>query len=108
MKAWQELVVTYDISADHRREKVAELLSAHGPRVQLSVFEVRLPSCTDVTALINQLEELIEPDEDQIRMYSVNANVEILGSRVLEERASYWVITGAVETKSTPRSSVLT
>lgn len=35
-------LVTYDISDDKRRKKIADLLEGYGVRVQFSVFECRL------------------------------------------------------------------
>jgi CRISPR-associated protein Cas2 len=61
-------VITYDIADDRRRENVATLLSGYGPRVQLSVFECELPTRREA----GQLRGLIDPVEDQIRMYPLD------------------------------------
>lgn len=88
-------VVAYDITLDARREKVSELLSGYGPRVQLSVFEVELASAVERERLLLRLADLIEPDEDQVRLYTTASDAVIVGSRKLEERASYWVLTAS-------------
>jgi CRISPR-associated protein Cas2 len=61
-------LITYDV-ADDRREDVATLLSGYGPRVQLSVFECELRSRREAAALRVKLRNLIDPVEDQVRVY---------------------------------------
>ena len=57
----------------HRRRHppggVASLLSGYGPRVQLSVFECQVRSQTELQSLRAQLRSLIDPMEDQVRIY---------------------------------------
>ena len=65
-------VVTYDIADDRRREDVATLLSGYGPRVQLSVFECDLRTRREAAALQAKLRELIDPVEDQVRLYPLD------------------------------------
>lgn len=89
-------LIAYDIADDQRRDDVATLLAAHGPRVQLSVFEAALPDKPAARALREALRTLIDPDEDQIRLYpltptALNETV-ILGNHRLEERADFWII----------------
>lgn len=89
-------LITYDIVDDIRRLAVAAALSAHGARVQLSVFECDLPLPEDARQLQARLQQLIEPVEDQIRVYPLPANavrdMAILGNRTLEERADFWIL----------------
>jgi len=90
-------VVAYDIADDHRREDVATLLSGYGPRVQLSVFECDLRSCREAGALRAKLRELIDPVEDQVRLYSLDEraarSVSVIGARMIEERQDFWIVT---------------
>jgi CRISPR-associated protein Cas2 len=65
--------VHHDIAADDRREDISALLSGYGPRVQYSDFEAALPSKTAATRLRRTLQSLIDPDEDQIRLYPLSA-----------------------------------
>jgi CRISPR-associated protein Cas2 len=89
-------LIAYDIADDHRREDVATLLSGYGPRVQLSVFECELPAKRDAARLRARLRALIDPAEDQIRLYPLNERslreTVVLGARVIEERQDYWII----------------
>jgi CRISPR-associated protein Cas2 len=90
-------VVTYDISDDGRREDVATLLSGYGPRVQLSVFECDLRTRREAAALRSKLRELIDPVDDQVRMYPLDdrsaRQVAVIGARVIEERQDFWIVT---------------
>jgi CRISPR-associated protein Cas2 len=89
-------VVTYDIADDRRREDVATLLSGYGPRVQLSVFECDLRTRREAAALRSKLRELIDPVEDQIRLYPLGdraaRQVAVIGARVIEERQDFWIV----------------
>jgi CRISPR-associated protein Cas2 len=90
-------VVAYDIADDRRREDIATLLSGYGPRVQLSVFECDLASAGDAARLRGRLRELIDPVEDQIRLYPLDdkacRNTVVLGARTIEERQDFWIVT---------------
>jgi CRISPR-associated protein Cas2 len=90
-------VIAYDIADDRRRDDVATLLSGYGPRVQLSVFECELRSAREAARLRVKLRELIEPAEDQIRLYPLDEKtvrgLVVLGARVLEERQDFWIVT---------------
>lgn len=90
-------VIAYDIADDHRREDVATLLSGFGPRVQLSVFECDVASRPDAAALQAKLRELIDPVEDQVRMYPLDdraaRTVTVIGARMIEERQDFWIVT---------------
>jgi CRISPR-associated protein Cas2 len=81
-------ICCYDIADDGRRARVSELLQAHGPRVQFSVFEIRVPSRAQLDTLITQLTALADPLDDQIRLYLLGArpaSPRIVGARTLEE-----------------------
>ncbi|MGH4020621.1 MAG: CRISPR-associated endonuclease Cas2 [Pseudonocardiaceae bacterium] len=94
------VVVAYDIVDDRRREDVASLLSGHGPRVQLSVFECEVGSIDELralrAALRAALRERIDPLEDQVRLYPTTvqtfAERYIIGARTVEERSDYWIV----------------
>ena len=89
-------LVAYDITDDRRRGAVSIALSAYGARVQLSLFECDLPNPTLVQELKQRLRTLIDPVEDQIRLYpltpTTTRTIEILGTRRLEERADFWIL----------------
>lgn len=90
-------LITYDIADDRRRDDVATLLSGYGPRVQLSVFECEVRSRREAAELRAKLRGLIDPIEDQIRVYPLSEpaarGVVVLGARVIEERQDFWIVT---------------
>jgi len=61
-------VVAYDISDDKRRKKVHETLKSYGAWKEYSVFEVRLDDTTMLN-LENKIKDIIEDDEDKVRIY---------------------------------------
>lgn len=89
-------LVAYDIADDRRREDVATLLSGYGPRVQLSVFECEAASPQVAGDLRARLRELIDVDEDQVRLYPLDQEalrgIDIIGARVIEERQDFWIV----------------
>jgi CRISPR-associated protein Cas2 len=89
-------VICYDIADDGRRDDVATLLSGYGPRVQLSVFECELRSREEFLALLGKLRSLVDPVEDQVRVYPLDAAVSrsviVVGARTIEERQDFWIV----------------
>jgi CRISPR-associated endonuclease Cas2 len=64
--------------------------------VQFSVFECDLADLAQVGQVKTRLRELIDPAEDQVRLYPLPSNAdrsaEIIGNRRLEERADFWIL----------------
>ena len=89
-------LVCYDVADDDRRQAVSELLSGYGPRVQYSVFEVAVPSPHAFNELRKELEEVVDEEEDQVRVYPLRIpdldKVMVLGERRLEEREDFWIV----------------
>jgi CRISPR-associated protein Cas2 len=76
-------LISYDISIDKRRTKVAKLLEGFGQRVLESVFECDL-SKHEYGVLRRKLDRRIHPEEgDRLRIYrlcsSCASRVEIIG-----------------------------
>jgi CRISPR-associated protein Cas2 len=90
-------VVAYDMADDRRRDDVATLLSGYGPRVQLSVFECEFRTRREAAAVQAKLRQLIDPIEDQVRLYPLavraTRQVSVIGAPVIEERQDFWIIT---------------
>jgi CRISPR-associated protein Cas2 len=86
------VVVTYDISSDKSRLKVADLLEIVLTRVQLSVFEGDLPA-EILQRSIERVLRHIDPETDSVRVYPLCAScaprVDVYGrrGRVLEPSA---------------------
>jgi CRISPR-associated protein Cas2 len=88
-------VVTYDISCQKRRTKLANLLLAYGQRVQYSVFECRLKP-QEFRELCVKVKKVVRLPEDSVRMYPLSGHtleqVEILGGLPLTERQGSIVV----------------
>ena len=76
-------LVTYDISDNQRRTKVAKILEDYGDRVQYSVFEMELEGTDQLADLCNRLEQVIDRQKDGVRVYFLcqgcRAKIAILG-----------------------------
>ena len=76
-------VITYDITDDGRRTKLAKLLLDYGDRMQYSLFEAELEP-GDVETILKRAEDLVEPT-DSLRVYALCASccerVQTLGRR---------------------------
>lgn len=68
-------LVAYDIPDQRRRTRLAKALLDFGPRVQYSVFECPMPSSL-LPRLVERIEAITDPDEDQIRVYRLCADCE--------------------------------
>ena len=69
-------VVSYDITSDRRRNKIAKTLEGYGTRIQYSVFECRLTE-KKYKEMYRKLIQLMTDEEDgSIRIYSVCGNCE--------------------------------
>jgi CRISPR-associated protein Cas2 len=68
-------VITYDISNDKRRTKLADLLGKYGCRVNYSVFEVEINQTKlDKLLLEIELKKLINKKYDSLRFYHLCQN----------------------------------
>lgn len=62
------IVVSYDVTDDRRRTRLAAALQNFGSRVQFSVFECHLEE-PQIDRLRASLLALIDPQEDSVRLY---------------------------------------
>lgn len=65
-------LVVYDIANPKRLRRIAKLMTSFGVRVQKSVFECNLRP-VKVKQMIEAVNEIIDPDSDGIRIYSLPA-----------------------------------
>lgn len=77
----QRYLIAYDIRDAKRLTKIYKLIKQHSIPVQRSVFIAHLQR-DQLTALKQQLEELIHPKQDDIRIYKLPAtsDIELLGA----------------------------
>lgn len=89
------VIVSYDITNDRRRNKVAKALKDFGIRVQYSVFECRLPP-RELKKMKQKVAAIIKDDEDSVRIYQLcepcAGRVEILGQGSVTEDPSYLIL----------------
>ncbi len=64
------LLVAYDIAADRRRQKIAQVLEKYGSRVNFSVFEC-LVSVTDSKKMVQEITGLMKAGKDTILVYTL-------------------------------------
>lgn len=87
-------LISYDISNNKHRNKVAQLLEGYGERVQYSVFEV-WATAQEMEKLSTRLERYVT-DEGSVRIYALCAACrerrEILGEGEPTEEATICVI----------------
>jgi len=62
------VVVSYDITDDRRRNKLAGILKDYGTRVQYSVFEVAV-NTGQFKKMRRAIEKVINISEDSVRFY---------------------------------------
>ncbi len=69
-------LICYDIREPGRLNRVARFLCKHACRVQYSVFVIEITPAR-LTSLLAELEELIEPEEDDVRAYPLPSECEV-------------------------------
>ena len=62
------LVVSYDVSRDDRRARLAALLQTWGDRIQYSVFLISI-SDGDFEELLARVTDIINPGEDSVYFF---------------------------------------
>jgi len=87
-------VIAYDIPNDRRRTRVHKILCGFGEWTQYSLFECFLDA-RELVQLRAKLQAILEPDEDSVRIYPLNADcrsaVETVGSPPPEPKTVYVV-----------------
>ena len=78
-----DFIIGYDIASSKRLRGVAKLLESESIRIQLSLFFYPNQTKEAVTSLVDKLVEIIDPQEDDVRIYRVDISRSIhLGSAV--------------------------
>ena len=89
-------LVTYDISDDQRRTKVAKILEDFGDRVQYSVFEMELERPEQLAEMQHRLEKVIDQARDSVRIYFLcqgcRAKVAICGQGAVYEDEEVYIV----------------
>lgn len=89
------VVISYDISDDRRRLRVAKLLEAFGSRVLESVFECDL-TAAQYGQLERRLRKVLQTQHDRVRIYFLCADcrvqTRIFGEGRLETSAPFYIV----------------
>ncbi|SMC09208.1 CRISPR-associated endonuclease Cas2 [Nitratiruptor tergarcus] len=66
-----DYLICYDISNPKRLRKIAKLLEQECIRIQYSIFLAKKATKEEIYAIADKLTELIDPDEDDVRIYKI-------------------------------------
>jgi len=64
-------IVAYDIGDEKRLAKVAKVMTANALRIQKSIFLLQEPSKDELESLKQDLNEAIDKEKDDVRIYEV-------------------------------------
>lgn len=88
-------LVSYDISDDRRRVKLAKAMKDFGDRVQYSVFECIL-SKDLLEKMISRIDKIIRKEEDSVRIYDLctqcEKNIRIIGQGTVSEVEDVYIV----------------
>ena len=88
-------IITYDISEDNRRSRVAAVLQAHGDRIQRSVFVCTLEPDT-LRDLCDRLSQIINPRTDSLHVFRQCSAcwdaIAVYGQATVTDQPLYWAV----------------
>lgn len=88
-------IVSYDITSDRRRIRLAKALKDFGDRVQYSVFEC-LMGQEELKKMTERIEGIINKEEDSVRIYKLcgdcEGKVEIIGTGTRTEEIQIYIV----------------
>lgn len=67
-----DFVICYDIADEKRLRKISKSLEKYAFRIQKSMFFYPNASQQNILELVNELEEILDEEEDDIRIYHVD------------------------------------
>jgi len=82
-------VISYDITSDRRRSKVAKYLESYGIRVQYSVFETEINQ-DQLKALVKGLKKRINKSKDTIRIYPISKESRKYITTIGKDKGKYY------------------
>lgn len=89
-------VVSYDVSDNKRRNKVAKLLDDYGDRVQYSVFEVPINKPEQVEELLARLTKVLDLAKDSVYLHPVCARCRedtvVVGQGTAFDEDYVWIV----------------
>lgn len=70
-------LICYDIADSKRLTKIAKNLEKVSIRIQKSIFYYMEATAKDIEQIVSIIEEIINKDEDDVRVYKVDKNLSI-------------------------------
>ena len=70
-------LICYDIADPKRLAKIAKNLEKVSIRIQKSIFYYMEATAKDIEQIVSIIEEIINRDEDDVRVYKVDKNLSI-------------------------------
>ena len=70
-------LICYDIADSKRLTKIAKNLENVSIRIQKSIFYYMEATAKDIEQIVSIIEEIINKDEDDVRVYKVDKNLSI-------------------------------
>lgn len=70
-------LICYDIADSKRLVKIAKNLEKVSIRIQKSIFYYMEATAKDIEQIVSIIEEIINRDEDDVRVYKVDKNLSI-------------------------------
>lgn len=67
-----DFLVCYDIASKKRLPKIAKCLEKCAIRIQKSIFFYSQASQSDIASLIDEINEIIDDKEDDVRIYHID------------------------------------
>ncbi len=71
MKESANYIISYDISDHKRLAKLARYLEKEALRIQFSIFYAQDVNQIDLFELIETINSIIDPEDDDVRIYTV-------------------------------------
>ncbi|OYD13901.1 CRISPR-associated endonuclease Cas2 [candidate division WOR-3 bacterium JGI_Cruoil_03_44_89] len=88
-------IVSYDITSDRRRVKIANILKDYGERVQYSVFECIIDN-EILERMVKRLLKTIDGGEDSLRIYKLckdcKKKIDVYGTAHVTEDKEVYIV----------------
>ena len=75
----RDYLICYDIADPKRLAKIAKYLEKEAIRIQYSIFLAKGATKERIYAIAQNLVEMIEPEEDDVRIYEIEENTAMMG-----------------------------
>ncbi len=75
----RDYLICYDISDPKRLAKIAKYLEKEAIRIQYSIFLAKGATKEGIYAIAQNLVEMIDPKEDDVRIYEIEENTAVMG-----------------------------